>query len=927
MHKAFWILLGLSVLLLSFSSDLSFAQGENESSNVTVSNITNVSDVPVVNESQEKNLEIVLFKSRYLPNVTVDGIVKIRLGGPVDSDESVNVRFANYSYNVNMTEILRSMNTSYILAPPVIEAVNPSGAKSISVKSGKPSMFAVKLPKEIDKVVSMNMGIVGDASNKLTVPYMDIGNDGKIDWFYLGDFSSWNQKYINSSDLKEEGARTVIMYDNLQNRSLYYCAWIDVPRTKDIKIFAKYRKLADGGNITAAVLNSITPGDPLEISGFGTSCDLPEQNVMQYASCDIHLDYAAKNKLHVCVFTKVPGRSEDAELYSLGVDALEPASSTSFNCEPDEEWGVCLPHENGDYFVKVQTAKYESNLNKVIGFNDWNTYPNSFVSEIEAYVGTSGAEGPVLEGVCSTSICTVPVSIYGNGTGEISLSNLDLKYKSEGSTTVESTFYEVERATTQIISVDGADLSATPVMLEVPLSVFGDFNTPFINTVFVDQSLKMKFGDDSDEAFFRVYKDKIPQSQTERLVDATGTVIANALTNEDMSKMLKVLQLDEKFTSAKEKLDEYSVLLVQQGEDPALVAEVEQFVADLPSSIRLKKSLVDKFVAEPSDVSKDIKSPLSAEEIYNFQFKADIIAQLKIYEIAYNSGDKTTALAVVKKIAPKSTIGKVNVFEFIPKSVAQSVDDIKFDQVPKIVNPDPVVSWYFPSLEQTEISYVIVSESEPSIYEFKTLIAPSGEEKEEAVEEEPVCGDGVCDATEDDGSCAEDCKVEAKVNVLNMVLIAVGLVLVLMYALAFLNPNSFRKAALGGMPFKRKEHLESLTAYISGAKSKGVADSKIMASLKQSKWSDKQINFAFKALVVDRQLDAQLKSIPAKQKSAKPMNQYMSAALARGWNVEMVKGYLLKAGWSKGEISSAYLSARLGVPLRLAFSKIGIRVK
>ncbi len=901
MRKLSWIFLGLSVILIALS--LGSSAQESNQTDVSVDNQTGVpADV-------QPDIEFALDKSRYLPGEVISGKINLKLGNTIDVNKILTFRFNGTDYKRNITGLLAAMNFSYALSEPVVEAVNPGSIMSVAVETGEPAMMALKLPSAVEKVDSIGIGLSGEVSNMLMNPYIDVGNDGVIDWYYLGDFVGWKSDPIYSPDLKEVVARDTIIDNNIT----YYCELIDVPRTRDIKVYAQYKKVNDGGNITAAVLSPIA-GNPVDISGYGKACDLPEQASLQYGSCDIRLDYAAEGKLHVCVFSQAMVPNKD--MYRLSIDDLQPPSTSAFTCLPNQDWGTCFPYENGDFFIKVQVANYSGNLNSDIAFGEWNAYPNSFAKEIENYIGTEDQEG-----VCQERVCTVPIAVQGTGTGVLVFKDLDLRYRSQGSSTVESTFYGILQATRQVVSVGGNDLKSGPMVLEVPLSVLGEFKAPVPAYIFAEHRLAARFNQQQAETSIRVYKDRIPQSPTERLVDEASDVIANALLNKDSAKMLALLQMDSKLNEAKAKLDQYAVLLAS-GETEGLRQEVGGYLAGLPRRIVLKSNVGEQFVAEPADMA-DIKSALSRDELYAFQFKVRVLARLKTYEIEYFSGDKATALMVTKSIAASEPLKGITVYEVIPKSAAQSVDSIKFEQVPKVVNPDPVVSWYFADFRDADITYVVPAESPAGIFDFKTVIAPA----EEKVEEKPVseCGNAVCEIDETEDSCQEDCGRKTDWQVVAVA--AVAALLVILYAVAFLNVSNFRKAALGGMPFKSRSHLDSLESYIAASKSKGMADSKVFVALKQSKWSDAQIRFAYSALETDRKLDEQLKKVPQKQKSSGPMGQYLLAGLSRGLDYRLIEGSLVKSGWQKGEISAAFWLARVVMPLRLALGRLGIRVR
>ncbi len=882
---------------------------------------SNVSDVNLSESNLtdvQSNLELVLSRNRYLPNETVSGVVRLKLDSAVGSNKVMSVRFGNNVYKKTIKEILNATNLTFTELKVVLNPVNPSDSKVVHVASDSPAMLALKLPSEIPGGVgSVEMTVAGVPANKLFNPYFDVGNDGNMDWYYLGNFVGWATGFLKSEDLDESGKDAAYLNDD---NSDYFCEVISVPRTKDLKVSVKYKKRAEGGNIKAAVF-SIISGDPSWVGGEGSVCDLEDVSAanLMYRSCEIHLGYAAEGKLQVCVYSEIPEAGSGTPLYEITTDSLQ-ATSSSYTCAVSAGSGICIPHTySNDYFIKVQPADYTGNLVGEVNVADWNTYPNSFAEAIENYVGTD--VNP--EGVCTDPICTVPITIYGNGSGTLTFSNLKISY--EDNTKVASSLFGIEKANPEIGSVNGNDLSINPVTLEIPLRVFGKFVTGYPSFVFSEQAVGVEFNDYSSGAVIRVYRDAIPQSEAGMVLEETIKTVDSALADKDKATLLKLLGLDTVMSEKRARLGEYSLML-SGSEDEALDSEVEGFVADLPKKIRLKGSLIDSFVAEPGDITSDVKTSLADSEAYAFQFKADVLAYVKTYEIEYNSGEVVTAVLVKKKITPKESLKKINVYEMIPKSVVSSVEDVKFEQTPKVVNPDPVVSWYFPELKESEISYAIKTDAGFSIYDFKTIIAPSGEEEAEEAPE-TVCGDGFCDAGEDESSCPEDCVVKKESGLGLIVGMAVGLLLVALYVLAFLNPVNFRKAALGGMPFKTKAQMDSVMGFIAASKAKGVSAPNILVALKKNKWTDRQVTVAYRAVEMDQELDSVLKNVPQKSKGNGPMKVYLLAGLQRGLDINVVSNYLVKGGWARGEINSAYMIARIGMPFRLLLGMMGIKIK
>lgn len=119
------------------------------------------------------------------------------------------------------------------------------------------------------------------------------------------------------------------------------------------------------------------------------------------------------------------------------------------------------------------------------------------------------------------------------------------------------------------------------------------------------------------------------------------------------------------------------------------------------------------------------------------------------------------------------------------------------------------------------------------------------------------CGDGNCDAGEDEESCPEDCAIPAETGGLGwrlytiLAVVAVGgiiggyLFVKKKKSKAVSAAKPEKKPATPVTPFANQKDLDSVLAYIKTARSRNVKDDQVSALLAKGGWKPEQIKFAF----------------------------------------------------------------------------------
>lgn len=864
----------LSLAVLLFGALLSFdATAQGETSNQTSSETLTPGP---------SNVTIELSKTKYLKGQQLEGKLLLRVTNSTNLDETVTLRIPGFVKKQKLSELLRNASVNHTVAKGRYEGVNPSSTKTLQISENQPKTVGVILPAFSD-VVTFNMAVSGPANNQLKTPYMDVGLDGVIDWYYLGNFVQWNRLPTAPVGLIESLGDKVIINNGGESATLY-CQRMNLPFSKDFNVTASYKSLNAGGDLKAVIYSVI--GDPAFPQGGSDICDLPESASSTYHSCTLRFRSAERDDHLVCVYNDV---QPAGDAYELNADTGRE-TSTAFACQRTEPV-FCEPATTSNYFIKVSGADYSEFLASNVNFDEWSLGINASLEALKKEIGSQPYPGN-----CAPGLCLVPIEVNGVGSGTVTLSNLGIRYETGGAArTVGQTdkLYDVVRKPDTIETLNGVPLTE-PKTIEIPISLFNFIaDAPErAGAVSASSVLEAGYGNNLEaRSQFTIFFESIPAEGSQILLNEVRDSI-NALPKDVAGSLLTELSgIDEDARNAQNQLTTFESRLVS-GDTPELQSEIETFRANLPQSATAKGTLADIQVIEPNDITDDITSADKKEEVYFLQDDATITTKISRYEVTYFSGIVKNYAVIQKTVKANKNLNKVDVYESISKSISASVSSVKFKETPKIVNDDPVVKWFISSLQsgQTkEYSYLVESEA-MDLDDFKTIIVPSkpancgnqecdededGESCPEDCKPLAKCGDGVCtEILEDKKTCPKDCKAKFPWLFLIVILLVFGGSAALYYF-------KFMKKS----PFKKPQDLKLVTDYIKSAKQKKVKNEDIEKALMQRGWKKEQIDYAFEQV---------LSSV-----NVKPMQEYIKASIAKKVPAAAIKQKLISQGWDE----------------------------
>ncbi len=833
------------------------------------------------NETVSEPIVIDLDKGYFKVGEKLSGNVILNLSEYVDSEENLEIIlsavFDSVEDSMTLEDVLSNLSLAYTLSEEKLELGESAESKTLSfLQSGEKSL-GVRLP-QYSNIESVDMSISAPAESELHDVKIDVLNDGEIDWYYLGEMLNWEEEYHAAEDFVEPAMDIKKLVDN----ETYYCQIIDFPYSIDYEVTAEYKKTGEGGDIKAILL---TYDDPLYPESASAECDLPEQETTSWSSCSISTDYGLAGENLVCVYSSL--MDEGNELYSVQVDSAE--TDTAYRCTRDDE-GLysCQKALLSDYAIKVRGATYDKVLNSDIDFGQWQYSPESILWALRKYVGSS--EPADFTPVCQELQCPIEFKFIANGSGPMTLSNLDIEYDSVDGPGEINHFFNIEKIPPKILEIgtgnETTDINETGYTLRVPLSLFNLTVPESFDSDNLEPLLTVSFADEEEESTFNVIgKDEMAGS--ELLIHESQEAWDSMLADSDKAKILEMLGKKTTINEAKSGLSTYSERL-SSGDSDELQQEIIDYRADYPKQIVFETSLIDLAYIEPDDITSDIVPREKRDETYFFQENVKVKASLSSFVIRDYSGASTNYTWVKKEVTANTALSKVDVYEIIEKDAAYSVEDIYFQATPSsIVKKDPIVKWFISSLPSgstEEFNYVVEGDAPFSLSSVKTVVVKTEEEEEEE-EPEAVCGDGVCTSIlEDEVSCPEDCEEGS-----NALFWTIFIILIFIIAGGIFYVYKFKggfSGLLKKFPFSNKQELESLLKYIKNSQSKKISDVQIRKRLLDKGWEKKQVEYAFEELKKD-------------SVDIAPMKKYIEKALAKNKDKKSIAKKLISQGWDE----------------------------
>ncbi|PLW79590.1 hypothetical protein C0585_07020 [Candidatus Woesearchaeota archaeon] len=202
------------------------------------------------------------------------------------------------------------------------------------------------------------------------------------------------------------------------------------------------------------------------------------------------------------------------------------------------------------------------------------------------------------------------------------------------------------------------------------------------------------------------------------------------MTKTEEIAMIKSFSLLENLRNSKESVEEIISGLeklrdVDLDEDDfeKRIDDAKDSIDDIIETLVKDVEIVNSVEFEQVSSAKDVKDAqdearlrfdMSEEEILNFTKNSDslnshasIFSKIISGKVVYENGDVSKRTLFTKSIEIDDPDSDIIIIETIPKSVAEDVSDINFDNKPTVLKSDPIVSWERSSFKSEEFNYYI----------------------------------------------------------------------------------------------------------------------------------------------------------------------------------------------------------------------------
>ncbi len=858
-------------------------------------------------EIRDPSIDFNLTKLIYVSNESITGMINLSFNGNIDPGINLTASLNNINYNKMLRDYLVQSNLSFTEVQSRIAASSPGTSKILNFNGPSSNIVGFKLPAHAT-VSRVDMLITGDASVGLTNNVsLDLGNDGTTDWKYVGSFRGFSGTYSQSSsaDLTVQNSFT-----NLNDNQTYLCESIDLPLSRDFKIFSNYKYNGTGtsGDLNAGIFSL----EGTALSGGANTCDLPEPtNEANWYSCNFSYSIPFGGTQLACIYSNVSGAS-----YKIGIDPTN--TQTAYRCTGSGSSISCNQFAFGDYFIRVQAGNYDTGINGSARLSGSSTQSNNqpLANAITDVLSDCSAD--------SDGYCIIPLKFSSGSSGRLILQDLIVTYEGID----YNQLHDLAITPRYISAVRGNNL--TNYTLYIPLSVF-NIKAPTPSGDSAIYSLRLSAGSSSRSRDLKVYKNAAVQ-EGERSSQLTSDLQNNV--NEEIDDLNKVISNKSSLINnlgvgyffdvslaqlldIKNQLNSLNAANITFTEKQTKVSEIEsKFNAlkpTIPTDVLLVNTLKDTFIAEPNDLDQYVSSD-SKKDALLFQDKLAVSFEANSFTVQTKTAnyDKTS---IKRKITAKEAIDNAFVYEEIPKSIANDVNSINFSDINYIiVNADPIVKWPIRlSPGETKIySYVVNGNVMNNVNSIKTLVLQDNiliAAKEKPQEKEKyVCGDNICTTPlEDETTCPQDCLKASKIPWLYIIIGGIIILVGIFYFNFYRGRGNIRE--LTKMPFAAKQDLFNVVSYIKSEVSKGTKKEEVSRKLISKGWTSEQVLYAFDEVDFEKERVKIESRIPAKSIDLQPAKEFIEKALSLRMDEARIKNKLLEKGWTSEQVNSAYKEA------------------
>jgi len=833
------------------------------------------------------SIDLNLIKTEYSQNQIIEGEINLTINSEIDSSTIFEIKVDTKNKTMLFTETLTQYLKPYQVSSEEITGTNPQNSKTIS----KNEYFGIKLPTYAE-IKSFKLDL--KPSTSINSPKIDIGNDNTNDWIYVGDFTSWSDDFSSSPNMNTETISVNLDDNGTTTNFPLFCELVNLPASKYFQIYAKYKKVKDGDILKARISSFVNYAGNLETTG-SIECTLPPgTSSFEWNSCDITSSLVLSGDYLLCTYST---NAHQDTFYQLKADSSSPSSG--YKCPLAS--GSCSNPGGIDYFIKARKGNFNNVLSQTYQISE--TTPGIMSSKIQNYLQNCQT---------GTNECVVPLKFMADNSESLTFENLDIQYKdSTGSTYNYYSLYDARVTSEKIINIDGKNLSQTSFSMSIPISSL-NLTAPNIKGNFY---ITIKLGTTTKKKQITIKGNETSSVQISNILSLINSkklkINQIKISYPLIAKILNLENNLQKYQSFEDEYNQISSQNLSESEkstkEQTLLDSINNYTKNAVNNVILQGNLSDIQVIEPHDITNEIsKNP---EQTYLLQNKVETKISAREYSVSFNSGSSEKYIIIEKKITPKEDLNSVYIYEEIPKSIASSVNHIKFDNTNfEIINSDPLVRFFFPSLKKgttTTISYVVKSSlSQGAIYSLKTVLVPKNGIGEEY---DYLCGDGICSIPyENEDLCPEDCEKTSKFPWIFFIIGVVVIVLGVFYFNYYKGKGDILSIRHRKTPFSNEKDLISVKNFINKSLNQKIDNKEISKTLMKKGWTKKQILFAFEDVEYDKRRTFTLSIAPKQTKDMKDLTEYIKKCINLKIKEDKIKAALYSKEWTKDEVNIGF---------------------
>jgi len=761
-----------------------------------------------------------------------------------------------------------------------------SSSKTYSINNFKTELIGIRLQENVSKVSDFRFNISSNADSSCTNPLLiDLLDDGSIDFKIttLVDETCFIENPWGCFEVNNVTGNTTI-----KNTPL--CERITVPSAKGYKIGAVV-----AGNQPSSFTMSLN-GNECAISSISSSGEI---------SCNVELDseLEGEREVEVCIFADEGSEDnfiinfEDNDVCGF-IDSSQQtphdfeifAKPLKYSAPGDVGFHDGLFQDETNLSAQALTylenrydAKCESDciipIRIYSGIDQVITVRDMFIDYDVEELNPGGSDEDQFYDINST------VVLYTTPFIEYDLDDLGLLTP----LTINDDEFDLEIGD-ETLENNISLLNISTLSGIVPTTASALVSTKFFALVSDTSNLTYTwdFGDNSKiettnvNSIEHTYAVPASYSVTVNITNAQGTtskstsisVIApfQAIndTIKDYRKRLKTI--DDKLFVLPDKIQERIEAVLDTADLKSAINRLEGqykelFVVDTEDLVKIMKQLNDLNVPSSFDSSLEIKPskffqgasrldiPImgeygagSAESDKLDGYPAainvwleenlDVTLESKSYSFYFVDGTELTALThITLKLNPITSVpevfmvidGDTNNIRFLGDYSEREIDPNHFGITFRDLEPGTETKIEFLHPERTEVLNPPVSMSPE--FRFLELGFSAG-----------VCNNnGICEDREDYNNCRADCKPVTRTIIWLIVLLVLALI-------AYIGLQEWYKRKYQTHLFKNPSQLFNLITFMSNGKSQGLSKDQIFKQLRERKWNNEQLNFAWKKL-------------------------------------------------------------------------------